>query len=92
MCAAGCLIPDEEYTPDLEGWQVTACYQSQGYMKQTPARPAFVKLFEGWSRDVVAFLLELQGIHDDVDVKEWASYLERAAKLHGLNTDVLLKV
>ena len=28
MCAAGCLIPDEEYTPALEGWQITACYES----------------------------------------------------------------
>lgn len=92
MCAAGCLIPDEEYTPDLEGWHVTACYADHGYFKATPPRPEFVKLFEGWDEDVVAFLRVLQDVHDNILVKDWASHLEVAAKNHGLNTDVLLKV
>lgn len=92
MCAAGCLIPDEEYTPDLEGWHVTACYPSKGYMELIPARPAFVKLFEGWDKEVVAFLRDLQDIHDNINADTWASHLETTAKSYGLNTDVLLKV
>lgn len=92
MCAAGCLIPDEEYTPALEGWQITACYESFDYRGLVPPRPEFEKLFSGWERSVVNFLRELQEIHDDMPVADWCAHLRTAANSHGLNTDVLRKM
>ncbi len=75
-CAVGCLIPDELYSPNLEGEGVTS--------------PAFDLLFErssGWNvhfthRDL---LLKLQYIHDNHPPRCWAMSLSRLAEQEGFD-------
>lgn len=58
-CAAGCLIPDEEYTPNFEGKTVYGHISSEGGWS-----------FEGAVQNV-AFLFALQTIHDMHPPEEW---------------------
>lgn len=60
-CAAGVLIPDEEYKPEMEG---KICILS-------PVRPAMVNVAD----NDVLFVRLLQGIHDQSKVEEWKARL-----------------
>lgn len=68
-CAAGCMIPDEEYTTKMEGkaWN-TVCM----------LRPKLAKLLD--SRLGRA----LQGVHDGYPPEEWPERLRIVAEQFGL--------
>ena len=53
-CAVGCLIPDEAYDPEMEGWSAKALWQS---FKDKPG-------FPHWTGAEVSLLVRLQGVHD----------------------------
>lgn len=78
-CAVGCLIKDEFYYPDLEGWSVT--------------REATRRVLElsGVDVDMTTefMLMNLQQLHDHHPPKTWAQQLCIVATKYGLSTSVV---
>jgi hypothetical protein len=70
-CAVGCLIPDEEYSPLMEGKAVDSASMRQ----RMP--PSLVDLNE-------RLLLSLQRVHDQKSPGNWLGELERVAEQFGL--------
>ncbi len=69
MCAAGCLIPDSKYRPDME---FNTCEKRV---------VSIVLVEEGHD---VAFVKKLQGIHDRLTVDRWERALDDLARDEGL--------
>jgi len=74
-CAVGCLIPDDVYDDRIE--RRTVENLCDGAVKEF----TFLKDFD---KD---FLRGLQGIHDNVDVKDWEKELKAFATLENLVYD-----
>lgn len=72
MCAVGCLITDEAYTPNLEGCTV--------------GKASVIRALEasGISVEHTGFLAELQEFHDNTIPTFWRQSLEYFAKSHDL--------
>lgn len=72
MCAIGIFIPENRYSPDLEGWSVS----------KAQAR----KMLDGvFAEDVTnSFLCDLQAIHDGGQVDSWPGQLFDFAPRNGL--------
>lgn len=73
-CAIGCLISDENYTPEIEDTAVRDAIK--------PEFPEAVKLREILEKEVgeltgdkFLVMLQLQKMHDTVPVSKWASQL-----------------
>jgi hypothetical protein len=73
MCAVGCLIPDESYSPDLEGKQA----DDERVLAALP-----------FSADA-DFLRSLQDIHDYDDPQFWPGRLRRFADDNALSHAVV---
>ena len=71
MCAVGCLIPDEKYSPDIEGMSAEKLKEGLFPFPLT--------------QRVRCLLSELQLIHDFREVHKWEHHLYRAALHHGLH-------
>jgi hypothetical protein len=71
-CAVGCLIPDEDYTPALEGRSVQSAEVRAvlGIPKYSP---------------YTEMLADLQFVHDVKPIEEWDAALQRVARQHDLN-------
>lgn len=63
MCAVGCLIPDSEYSDDLEGIAISD-------MAEKP------DCLEGFNPDMID---DMQTCHDQHDVEKWEASFERIA-------------
>lgn len=79
-CAVGCLITDECYSPEIEGWgiwylDVTEALECSGI-------PVTIKTNE-------TLLVDLQYVHDHEHVGLWKQGLLNVASKYGLNPDVL---
>ena len=74
-CAIGCLIPFEMYTPDLEGLSV-----SDGPV---------IYVMQNLGISCIAFLLDLQRVHDDHSIDYWATELRRVAFNYNLSYAVV---
>jgi hypothetical protein len=75
QCALGCLITDEQYSPEMEDLNPEA-------LNKKFVLPQF--------NDVSIHLLGgLQSIHDNNVPAEWRRRLRQLAVKHGLNADVL---
>lgn len=72
-CAAGSLIPDEDYNLSME---------NQSWSLNTLRR-------YGISTNHNELIKSLQGIHDWVEVSNWKPRLKAVGELYNLNTDVL---
>lgn len=72
-CAVGCLIPDEKYTSNIEGMDVT-CHRVQSVLPNLGKKGA-------------SLLLDLQIIHDTDDPKIWRGALTALAKRWELDYD-----
>ena len=70
-CAIGCLIPDDRYTPDLEG--VNACGDQ-------------VSQAAGLDSTNTDLVRHLQILHDEKDVYTWHEELKLLGKEYGLDT------
>lgn len=74
-CAVGCLIKDEEYSSDMEGYDLKALYKS-GLL------PASFK--ERYGQEPSRLLLDLQGVHDNMHIGNWELGFQNVAAKHGL--------
>lgn len=74
-CAVGCLIAPDEYDIGMEGTSVSSLIDNYA------ASPV--------DEDTVILCKQLQRIHDDADVIEWRTHLERLASNFKLDTAVL---
>lgn len=81
-CAVGCLIPDEAYTPEMEGVGVrsgsVACLLMRAGVLADP-----------YDDRTLSFLGDLQGIHDGCPVPTWEGQLSRVASKYRLTVPVL---
>jgi hypothetical protein len=71
-CAVGCLIPDNEYTPEMEKWMVLSVVEML-------SKPLQTKL--GRHLDL---LKRLQHIHDDIEVGCWEDKFAMVSDVYGL--------
>lgn len=80
-CAAGCLIADEEYKPDMD---------RAGYVNNVSYGSDWNGLVK---RGLVPehlhsnFIMELQNVHDSFNPDEWKHKLNNVANSHGLVTN-----
>lgn len=73
MCAAGCLIPDDKYSPEFEG-----CSVSQH------GPNSVCDLMRELGHDL-GLVQQLQFVHDKHGVEEWEDRFQRVAALFKLN-------
>lgn len=93
-CAAGVLIPDNEYEPRFEGLSVRALLQDpEGCTHDSDKGRAYEAFEAMWARIGLAehlpFIGELQGIHDLDAIEDWRRRLLRLATQHNLNAHVV---
>jgi hypothetical protein len=74
MCAAGCLIPDEQYSPKMEGINVSP---------KNKCCTEMVEFMEFLGHDV-SLVCDLQDCHDDHAPEEWEFLFECIAQKHSL--------
>jgi hypothetical protein len=91
-CAAGVLIPDNEYQGEYEGLSVASL--AGGLIHSTENHVARYRRFGAmWERLGLAqelrFIGELQTIHDNRDPETWREAFAELAQQYSLNTDVL---
>lgn len=73
-CAIGCLIPDEKYSEELEGYGVNQKQVSEA---------------AGLNGENEHLAKHLQFVHDGIECPGWKSELARIAIQFNLNTDCL---
>lgn len=83
-CAIGCLIPDEDYTPRLEGKTVMTA------TSKINVATAVNKSIRAKTLITLKFLQRLQAVHDLWPVEEWRNKLAEVAKDFELDAGVLL--
>ena len=71
-CAAGCLIPDKDYDPKMEGDYINGDVKNQLISK-------FFK-DSGFSEKEIYLIRELQWVHDTKPIKSWRNELNLIAK------------
>jgi hypothetical protein len=78
MCAAGCLILDEMYRPDMDAGELELSWGS--------VCNRYPKLRDSISTDsnVHSLISNLQGVHDNILVHNWPEALKNMAIGHGL--------
>lgn len=84
-CAIGCLIADEHYDAVFE--QTTT--EEENVVSAVRKSGFLIELAEDPDKDAGCFLVDLQSIHDNMVVSEWASGLARVAWRYGLDADAL---
>lgn len=75
-CAAGCLIPEHKYDPSMEGLVFLSI-----------AIDHFPDISD--NLNLIAFISELQDIHDRHEVNSWRDLLKVFATKHNLDSSVL---
>lgn len=73
MCAAGCLIADDEYTPEMDKGISYGGGSWSSMVNQGTVPPDH--------RNLISYL---QRLHDNIDPSLWVSELHRVAKNEGL--------
>jgi len=81
-CAAGCLIPDENYSPALESFSATSprVAAAMGF----PGDNAELSLEQ---EEQLHMIRQLQIIHDTFDPCNWRERLDMVAKRYGFSTE-----
>lgn len=92
-CAVGVLIPDDQYTPQIEGASVAFVNLGRDAgAKLAPARAALKQVLTdlGLLPDHTALLIDLQRAHDNAeDFSRIKAQLRAVARAHNLNEGVL---
>lgn len=80
-CAAGVLIPDNDYDIRMEGCALITDGSRGGRV------PVATKFFidSGYTNSEIDLIKELQYVHDAYSVSSWEPHLKRIAENHGLN-------
>ena len=81
-CAAGCLIPDELYEPEMENESIL------NLANDFPDVKAYLRMHR---RDTLRLIDRLQNVHDAEPVEYWYVALDATAADFDLNTEVLSK-
>lgn len=76
-CAVGCLIPDEQYRPDIEGLGITDARFTPGLLQK-------VLNASGIASEDFPLLRELQILHDSKDPNDWPEALKVIAATYDL--------
>jgi len=74
MCAIGPFIPDDKYTPDLEGYSANGVLEIIGLIKISPA----------WEEHLGSLLRDLQAMHDNRPVHRWHEVAATIARKYNL--------
>lgn len=82
-CAVGCLISDEDYRPEIEGFNIETILQLED--KESNAYQILCKI----GLIHTNLLKSLQFIHDYMEVKSWKSELSKLASKLSLSDSVL---
>lgn len=89
-CAVGCLIPDDKYSPDIEGTPVGPDFFDLEIGFFPPRALALRTLLTDLGLSGQGKLLSrLQHVHDSFDSSDWPDRLRRVAKDFNLSTAVL---
>ena len=81
-CAIGCLITDENYSPNLEGTGIYDSTVSKAVTKSLLARGIIKRAYLGVK--TIEFLRSLQTIHDAMVPNRWREDLNLFAKTRGI--------
>lgn len=84
-CAIGCLIPDSEYDPLMEGEVIGPATYIGAALTRLGYIPAIDDFVEGIAQPEVRLLVELQCVHDTVPVNLWKAHLAGVAESFGLD-------
>lgn len=77
MCAIGALIPDEVYTPKMEGYAYDIIFDEYG---TEPLKHLYAGLSEDDQYELSGFLSEVQfELHDTIDKFDFAASLKQVA-------------
>ena len=95
-CAVGCLIPDELYTPSIEGHGISSLALREILVHAGVLTPTEVK--EGYifcevklpTRQKMYLLGRLQTIHDSSPIPDWHDLLVSLAEIFGLTFPIAL--
>ena len=74
-CAAGCLIPDDEYDSTFEGMQVWGVARRRKWAD--------------WFGHDVALVIKLQRVHDNFATEDWPDEIRAVASFYGLCANVI---
>ena len=85
-CAIGCLIPEEKYSPEMEGYSLN---DNIGLSDNTAARVEMIRRAAGLSPRQIPLGRALQDLHDETPVRTWEAGLRRIAAWFGLKATVL---
>lgn len=89
-CAVGCLIDDESYLPEMEGYDVVDIFGIPSRHEISPELSMVRERFSGHDlTEHLALLDALQRCHDRIPVEDWHAELVDIAREQGLNSDVL---
>jgi len=83
MCAAGCLIPDDQYHTDMEGTAWGYLYGCGGEVLEASC------FYEDCESTADNLILEFQNIHDNASVLSWKFKLEKLAKKFKLSAEAI---
>lgn len=78
MCAVGCLITDENYTPEIEWTLVSSMLRTKNGRLAAALEKSGVPL----TPLAIELMHELQSVHDHRQVKDWNNALNDIADKH----------
>jgi hypothetical protein len=73
-CAIGCLIPDDVYTQELEGWL--------GFLVSDVGFVIDGQPVHRYQHEAYGMLVDLQSLHDDMHPSKWKDFLDFLEKQH----------
>lgn len=73
MCAVGIFIPDDIYSPEMEGSDIRSVTRNYAELPK-----------DIFNQHNLPLLLDLQAVHDEVEVDFWTYKLAQVAFRHGL--------
>lgn len=85
-CAIGCLIPDEHYKPELEGWGIAPLVEPRNILPEGKLLLEALTATLGGEpdKDTLLLLYKLQLIHDTENLNDWPAALRDCALQNGL--------
>jgi hypothetical protein len=75
-CAVGCLIPDEYYTPEIEGLAIEPSWSAPAAAVRRLRRILRLSGIPVRNAQALRLLQELQVVHDECDPDRWAAHLK----------------
>ncbi len=71
-CAVGCMIPDDQYSPNMEGKSLRVLMET------------FPDLFNEWPENTINLMSSMQTVHDVCEPDDWEERFGVVATAHKL--------